>query len=79
MWVYCKIPEDIGVRIRKAEGERIGRFTGFGFQTGEDWLCTPGLKRVFFQQYFSCQPQPGQEFQRARQPGLWQHDWFGKS
>lgn len=70
MWVYCKIPEDIGVRIRKAEGERIARFIGFGSQTGEDWLFTPGLKRVFFQQYFSCQPQPGQEFQRARQPGL---------
>lgn len=48
MWVYCKIPEDIGVRIRKAEGDRIAQFTGFGFQTDEDWLCTPGLKRVFF-------------------------------
>lgn len=36
MWVYCKLPEDIEVRIRKAEGERIARFTGFGFQTGEE-------------------------------------------
>lgn len=49
MWVYCKIPEDIEVRIRKAEGERIAWFTGFGFQTGEDsWIEEGIFPTVFF-------------------------------